>query len=100
VHHTHFHDLNAAELDLNSPSSNILEQRIDLLTLDKLDEFLRLIQNYLHETIDVGRGTNRGICSHISCPQITACDVLIRIPRQPGAYQYHIDPRTHSAVPG
>jgi hypothetical protein len=91
--------VNAAELDLNNPFSNIFDELIDSLTLDKIYEFLSLIQNYFYETTDVGRGTDREICLDISRPQITAWDGLTRVPRQPGAYQYHIDPRTHSAVP-
>jgi hypothetical protein len=78
----HFYDANAAEFDLNKRFFNILEKMIDSLTLDNMEEFLRLFQNYFYQTIDVGRGTNRGICPDISSPQITVRDVLTRVPRQ------------------
>jgi hypothetical protein len=82
VHRAHFCDANAAEFDLNKRFFNILEERIDSLTLDNREEFLCLFQNYFYETIDVGRGRDRGICPDISSPQITVCDVLTRVPRQ------------------
>jgi hypothetical protein len=69
---------NAAEFDLNARFCNILEEMIDSLTFDKMEEFLRLFQNYFYETIDVGRGTDRGICPDISSPQITMGEVLTR----------------------
>jgi hypothetical protein len=50
----HFCDANAAEFDLNKRFLNILEELIDSLTLDNMEEFLRLFQNYFYETIDVG----------------------------------------------
>jgi hypothetical protein len=78
----HFCDANAAEFDLNKRFLNILEEMIDSLTLDNMEEFLRLFQNYFYKTIDVGRGTDRGICPDISFPQITVRDVLTRVPRQ------------------
>jgi hypothetical protein len=78
----HFCDANAAEFDLNKCILNILEEMVDSLTLDNMEEFLRLFQNYLYKTITVGRGTDRGICLDISSPQITVRDVLTRVPRQ------------------
>jgi hypothetical protein len=80
---THFCDANDAENDLNKCFSNILEQMTDSLTLENMEEFLRLFQNYFYETIDVGRGTDRGIGPDILSPQITVRNVLTRVPRQP-----------------
>jgi hypothetical protein len=77
----HCYDANAAEFDLNKRFLNILEEMIDSLTLDNMEEFLRLFHNYCYETIDVGRGTDRGICPDISSPQITVRDVPTRVPK-------------------
>jgi hypothetical protein len=49
---------------------------------ENMEEFPRLFQNYIYETIDVGRGTDRWICPDISSPQITVRDVRTRVPRQ------------------
>jgi hypothetical protein len=95
----HFSAARAAELDLNKCLSNILEEMIDSLTLDKMEEFLRLFQHHSYETNHVGRGTDRGIYPDVSFPQITACAVMTRAPSSHGTYQYHIDAGSHSAVP-
>jgi hypothetical protein len=78
----YFCEVNTAEFDLNKRFFNILEEMLDSLTLDNMEEFLRLFQNYFYETMDVGRGTDRGICPDISSPQISVRDVLTRAPRQ------------------
>jgi hypothetical protein len=62
VHRAHFCDANDTEIDLNKRFCSILAEMIDSLTFDNVEEFLRLFQNYFYKTIDVGRGTDRGIC--------------------------------------
>jgi CRISPR/Cas system CSM-associated protein Csm2 small subunit len=54
VPRAHFCDADAAEFDLNKCFFDILEEMIDSLTLDDMEEFRRLFQNYFYETIDVG----------------------------------------------
>jgi hypothetical protein len=47
-----------------------------------MEEFLHLFQNYFYKIIDVGRGTDRGICPDVPSPQITVRDVLTSVPKQ------------------